>query len=98
MWNDLYSHMKWFYISKILKFTHQKLLELINEFIKVLGFKVNKQKIVVLYINYTSIQINFKKQLYCHTLVMNNPKMELRKQFHLQENQKNKMGNTCKSM
>ena len=44
-WND-------FIYQKSLSYT-SKLLELINEFIKVLGFKVNKQEIVVyqLYFN-----------------------------------------------
>lgn len=51
------------------KETTGKLLDLINEFSKVINYKTNAKK---------EIQLCF------FTLAMNNPKRKLRKQFHLQ--------------
>ena len=48
----------WYYIQKALKSPHKKLLELINEFSKVAGYKINVQKLVVLlYTNNANVKI-----------------------------------------
>jgi len=52
----------WYYIQKALKIPHKKLLELINEFSKVAGHKINTQKLVAFL--YTNNEISGREKIF----------------------------------
>ena len=62
----------WYYIQKALKIPHKKLLELINEFSKVAGHKINTQKLVAFL--YTNNEISGREKIFKISFKITTPK------------------------
>ena len=70
----------WYYIQKALKSPHKKLLELINEFSKVAGHKINIQKLVAFL--YTNNEISGREKFMEYFLKSQPQNKILRKKPH----------------